>query len=143
MSTVRLSIKRKSGLFHLESENKQGNLVVTDGSPEIGGEGKGVRPMELLLSALGSCSAIDVILILGKQRQQLDDIQIDIEAEKVSVDHHSEFKKIHMLFRLYGQIKEAKARKAIELSLDEYCSVAHALKKTSEITYDLQIINAE
>jgi len=143
MSIVRLSIKRKSGLFHLETENEQGNRVSTDGAPSIGGEGHGVRPMELLLSSLGSCSAIDVVLILGKQRQQLDDIQIDVEAEKISVNHHSEFKKIHMLFRLFGKIKEEKARKAIELSLDEYCSVAQVLKKTSEITYDLEIINAE
>ncbi len=142
MDVVKISQERVSGLYHLRSVNEQGMTVETDGSPAIGGEGLGVRPMELLLAALGSCSTIDVVLILKKQRQQLVDIKVDITAEKEKVDHHSEYKRIHLTFKLMGRIKPEKAKKAIELSLDEYCSVAMALKKTSIITYDFEILEA-
>jgi putative redox protein len=139
MSRVEFSIRRRSGEFHLEGKNSVGNMVLTDGSPDIGGTGLGARPMELLLASLGSCSAIDVILILKKQRQKLADIKIDISAERIDVDHHSEFKTIHLFFHLYGDIKEAKAKTAIELSLYDYCSVAQILNKTAKITYQFDI----
>ena len=99
----------------------------------------GARPMELLLMSLASCSSIDIILILQKQRQQLEDIRIEVEAERTSVGKHSEFSHIHMNFLLTGKIKPEKARKAIDLSLDTYCSVAQILKKTASISYDFSI----
>ncbi|MCB0687418.1 MAG: OsmC family protein [Saprospiraceae bacterium] len=139
MSKVYLSLARKSGEFHLQSTNSAGNTVDTDGSPDIGGQGNGLRPMELLLASLSSCSAIDIILIMKKQRQVLDDIKIDVEAERVNVGNHSEFSKIHLTFHFYGEVKEEKAKRAIDLSLDHYCSVAQILKKTAEITYDFDI----
>lgn len=139
MSNVRLSLERKSGEFHLQSTNSAGSVVDTDGAPDIGGQGKGLRPMELLLASLASCSAIDIILIMKKQRQTLDDIKIDVSAERVSVENHSEFASIHMSFHFYGQIRESKAKRAIDLSLDDYCSVAQILKKTAKITYDFDI----
>ncbi len=140
MSEVTVKTERISGTYHLKSTNASGNMVETDGSPDIGGEGKGARPMELLLMSLASCSVIDVILILKKQRQTLDDIKVDITAQRHSVENHSEYSSIHMHFSLYGQIKEQKAQKAIDLSLDEYCSVAQILKKSATITADFTIL---
>ena len=123
----------------MTSLNADGKSIETDGSPAIGGEGKGVRPMELLLAALGSCSTIDIVLILGKQRQKLDDIKVEIEAQREKEGNYSIFKSIHLKFDLFGTIKEEKAKRAIELSMNEYCSVAMALRKTSEISYEFQI----
>ncbi|MCB0667131.1 MAG: OsmC family protein [Saprospiraceae bacterium] len=139
MSNVKLSLTRKSGKFHLESTNEDGSSVDTDGSPDIGGQGNGLRPMELLLAGLASCSAIDIVLIMEKQRQQLEDIRIDVNANRVKVGNHSEYSTIHMSFHFYGSIKDEKAQRAIDLSLDEYCSVAQILKKTAKITYDFDI----
>lgn len=139
MSKVQLSLARKSGEFHMESTNQAGNTINTDGAPDIGGQGKGLRPMELLLASLASCSAIDIILIMKKQRQKLDDIKIDVKAERISVDRHSEFSNIHMSFHFFGEVKEEKAKRAIDLSLDEYCSVAQILNKTAKISYDFDI----
>lgn len=139
MSKVKLSVRRKSGEFHLESINENGNIAHTDGAPDIGGQGKGLRPMEMLLASLASCSAIDIILIMKKQRQQLDDIKIDVDADRITVGNHSEFETIHLSFHFYGKIKEEKAKRAIDLSLDEYCSVAQILNKTAKITYDFDI----
>ena len=139
MADVQLSLRRKSGEFHLESKNSNGNTIDTDGSPDIGGQGKGLRPMELLLASLASCSAIDIILILKKQRQQLDDVKIDVIAERVTVGNHSEFASIHLFFHFYGNMKQEKVKRAIDLSLDDYCSVAQILKKTARISYDFDI----
>ncbi len=139
MDVVKISQERVSGLYHLKTVNAEGKSLETDGSPSIGGSGQGMRPMELLLAALGSCSTIDVLLILKKQRQNLTDIKVDITAERVKVKRHSEFKHIHLDFTLTGDVKPEKAKKAIELSLEEYCSVAMALKKLSEITYQFEI----
>lgn len=134
MATTKIEVTRTSGLYHLTSTNEHGNSVESDGSPEIGGDGKGIRPMEMMLASLASCSTIDVVLILNKQRQQLDDIKITVEAEKEKMDTYSRYSKIHLHFDLYGKIKDAKAKQAIDLSLEKYCSVAMALKATSEIT---------
>lgn len=139
MAEVKINVVRKSGLYHFESTNETGQSVVTDGSVDIGGEGKGMRPMEMLLASLASCSSIDVVLILKKQRQQLEDIKVQVTAEKEKVDSHSVFKKIHLHFILRGKIKDEKAKQAVDLSLEKYCSVAMALSKSSEITASYEI----
>ena len=140
MEIVKISQERISGLYHMKSMNAQGKAIETDGSPAIGGENLGMRPMELLLAALGSCSTIDIVLILKKQRQQLEDLKVEITAEKEKIEDHSEFRNIHLDFQFYGQVKPEKAKRAIDLSLDKYCSVAMTLKKTSTITYDFKIL---
>ncbi len=139
MAIISMTLERKSGDFHMEVRNGDGVALLTDGSPDIGGQGKGVRPMELLLAALASCSSIDVVLILKKQRQQLDDIKVHITGDRVSVLKHSEYRHIHLHFEIHGKVSEPRARKAIEMSLGTYCSVAQILKKTATISYDLVI----
>ncbi|MBX2815306.1 MAG: OsmC family protein [Saprospiraceae bacterium] len=134
-----LNLERTSGLYHLTATNESGNQVMTDGSEGIGGEGKGMRPMEMLLASLAGCSTIDVVLILKRQRQDLQDIKIKVEAEKEKVESHSVFKTIHLHFDLYGEVKEKKAEQAISLSMEKYCSVAMALNKTSTITSSFSI----
>ncbi len=143
IQTIRISQRRGHGKFHLVSTNAHGAEVETDGSPAIGGAGHGARPMELVLMALGSCSTIDVVLILEKQRQTLDDIKVEITAEREQLEKYSEYRKIHLDFTLNGQIKPEKARKAIDLSIKEYCSVAMLLRHTAEITYDFSIISSD
>ena len=96
--------------------------VHIDGSPEIGGEGLGVRPMELVLFALGSCSVFDLSVILKKQRQQIDDIQVEVEGKRRD-EIPTIFTNIHIAFTLKGEIDAAKAAKAAELAVKKYCSV--------------------
>lgn len=137
---MEVHIKRKSGLFHLESHNKDGLSVETDASESIGGTNKGVRPMEMVLMSMGSCSAIDVIMILNKQKQPLDDIQIRITAEREENKVPSLFTQIDIHFKLIGNIDTKKAQRAVELSMDKYCSVAQILNKTAAIKYSFEII---
>ncbi len=137
---MQIKIKRIKAPFHLQAENEAGNTVLTDASPKIGGEGQGMRPMELLLSGIGSCSAIDIIEISRKQKQDLADIQVQVQAERQADQVPSLFSKIHLHYQLFGEnLDEEKAQKAIQLSVEKYCSVARILEKTAQITYSFEL----
>ena len=127
MSKIELS--RVKGDFGFEATDEQGHILRMDSSPESGGWDFGVRPMQTLLMGLGGCSAIDVIAILKKQRQQVTDYKMIINGEREKGVEPSLWKDINIEFHLYGSIDEDKAAKAVELSINKYCSVAATLKK--------------
>lgn len=95
--------------------------------------------MELLLTALASCSTMDLVPILEKQRQRLDDIEIEVEGTRRDATP-SPFSRIHLRFLLTGEIDEVRAGKAISLSVEKYCSVAETLSPEVEITHSFKII---
>lgn len=123
----------------MEARNEDGVAIQMDASPDIGGENKGFRPMQLLLAAVGGCSSIDIILILKKQKQEIESFEVEVEGEKEKSEDHSIWKNIILHFKMKGKIDYAKAEKAIQLSLDKYCSVAKTLEPTANITYQLTI----
>lgn len=135
-----MTLKRVDDAFHMEATNENGNVTYTDGSPEIGGSNKAMRPMQLMLVGLGGCSSIDIIHLLKKQRQPLDDIQVDINAEREKDKVPSLFTKIHIHYRLYGDLEEKKVERAVRLSMEKYCSVAKILEKGAEIVWDWEIL---
>lgn len=139
---MRIDLSRRNNAVHLEASNEDGQTVSIDGAPSVGGENLGMRPMQLLLSALGGCSTIDVIQILKKQRQPLEDIHVRIDGDRQKDVTPSLFEKIHVHFTLKGELDEKKVKRAIALSLEQYCSVAKTLEKTAEITYSFEIINS-
>lgn len=123
----------------MQACNDDGVTIQMDGSPDIGGENLGFRPMQLLLAAVGGCSSIDIILILKKQKQVIDSFEVEVEGEKETVEEHSVWKNIVLHFKIKGQVEFEKAERAIKLSLDKYCSVAKTLEPTAKITYKLSI----
>lgn len=126
---------------HMEAHNEQGGSIRIDGSTEIGGIEGGMSPMQLLLAAVAGCSTIDIIGILKKQRQELDNLHVEVDANKEKVDTYSEFKTINLNYTFSGNLEESKVERAIELSLGKYCSVSKALEKTSDISYRYEIIS--
>ncbi len=136
---MRIDIHRLDDAFHLQAVNETGNTIETDGAPDIGGGGKGMRPMQVVLAALGSCSAIDVILLLRKQRQELRDIRVSIEAEREKDQTPSLFTDIHVHYQLFGVIDDKTAERAVRLSMEKLCSVAKILEKTAKITWSYEI----
>jgi putative redox protein len=136
---MRIELKRKNQAFHFEAFNEEGQMVNMDSSPDIGGENKGVRPSQLLPMALGGCSAIDVILILQKQKQELEDIQISIDAERETGQTANTFISFHIIYKLKGNIDKGKAERAVALSMEKYCSVARTLSKTAKITWEVDL----
>lgn len=124
-----IELKRVSGNFGFEANDENGHTVKMDSSPESGGENFGVRPMQMLLMGLGGCSAIDVITILNKQRQQVTDYRMVISGDREAGKEPSLWQNINIEFHLYGDVNEDKAQKAVELSVQKYCSVAATLEK--------------
>lgn len=103
-------------------------------------EGVGMKPSELMLVALASCSAVDVVEILNKKRAGLTSLEISAEAEQEQ-DPPWTFRKIHLTYRMKGStLTEKDAAQAIELSEGKYCSVAATLKGKAEITTSLIIL---
>lgn len=137
---MKISLKRLEEPYHFEAENESGNRVHIDASPAIGGLGKGARPMELLLMGLASCSAIDIISILKKQRQTVRDFTADVNGEREQGKEASVFTAIHIHFKAYGEIEKDRLETAIHLSLDKYCSAAKTLEKTAKITHSYEIL---
>jgi len=138
---IKIELSRLNDGFHMEAENEQGNVVQMDASPDIGGTNQGMRPMQLLLAAMGGCSSIDVINILKKQKQPLKDIKVTITGEREKDAVPSLYTEVHAHFRLFGNLDPDKAQKAVSLSVDKYCSVAKTLEKTAKVTYSVEIIN--
>lgn len=136
---MQIKIERVSGNFHLEAKNENGNVVHMDGSEKIGGENKGVRPMEMLLMALGGCSTIDIISILNKMKQTLADIKIEIVGEREEGTEPSLFKNIAVKFICTGEVENDKLIRAVDLSMQKYCSVAKTLESTAAIKYTIEL----
>ncbi|MEI5983603.1 UNVERIFIED_CONTAM: yhfA [Trichonephila clavipes] len=137
---MKVHLSRQNDAVHFEASSELSSVKVNiDGPDSIGGEGKGVRPMELVLMALGSCSVFDLTTILQKQRQDLQDIQVEVTGDRRE-EIPNIFTKIHIAFRLKGDIDEAKAQKAAELAVKKYCSVHDMLAQGGvDITYSIQI----
>lgn len=124
------------------AEADSGHGIMLDGSPEIGGRNLGARPMEMVLMGLGGCTAIDVMVILGKQRQPVEDCWIELDAERADVAAPKVFTKIHVHYVVKGSGLDPKqVERAVKLSADKYCSVSAMLKNSVDITYDFEIRN--
>ena len=95
--------------------------------------------MELLLLALGACTATDVVIILEKKRQKLQSLEVICSGERAA-DPPQVWTKLNILFRLRGQLEESGVKQAIQLSEEKYCSVSATLKKTADLTWSYEIL---
>jgi putative redox protein len=136
---MKITITRIGNNFNLEARNEEGNTLQMDSSPDFGGLGKGMRPMQLLLSALGGCCAIDTISILEKQKQSLQGFEIEVNGTRESCESYSLFRNIQLHVKIRGAVDPEKADKAVRLSLEKYCSVAKTLEPTATINYSITI----
>lgn len=125
MPTIELI--RVANDYGFEAKDENGHVVKMDTSPESGGQNFGVRPMQMLLMGLGGCSAIDVLMILKKQRQNVRDYKMIIKGDREAGKEPSLWKEIVIEFHIYGEVDFEKAQKAVDLSLNKYCSVAATL----------------
>ncbi len=124
------------------AESASGHAFVMDASPEVGGRNLGPRPMEVVLMGTGACSAIDVMLILKKGRQQVTDCWCELEAERADTDPKV-FTRINFHYVVTGHsLSDARVKRAIELSKDTYCSASAMLAKTANITFDYEVREA-
>jgi putative redox protein len=122
-------------------ESGSGHTAVMDGAPDAGGRDLGVRPMEMLLLGLGGCTAFDVIDILERGREPIDDLAIEIEAERAD-EIPKVFKKITVHYIVTGTgLNPDKVDRAVKLSAEKYCSATIMLGAVAEITHDIKIVD--
>lgn len=120
-------------------ESSGGHRIIMDGPPEGGGRNLGPRPMETLLLGMGACASYDVVSILKKGRQALQDCLVEIEAERAETEPKV-FTRIHLHFILTGHgLDESRVDRAIALSAEKYCSASIMLGKTADISHSFEI----
>ncbi|WP_046574711.1 OsmC family protein [Spirosoma radiotolerans] len=137
--TMHVELVRVDNAFHFEALGTSGVAQHMDAATDIGGHNAGARPMEMLLMGLAGCSAIDVVLILQKQKQVIDDFRMKVDGLREKDATPSPFKKIHITYLLKGQLDEVKVKRAIDLSMDKYCSATAQFRPSTDITYSFEI----
>lgn len=136
---MEINLIRKNNKFNFEAQNPGGQTVELDAKPEIGGEGKGFRPMEMLLVGLGGCSGIDVVNVLTKQKEPLNDIKINIKATRKDQEMPPIFDVINIHFDLYGGLNVQKVERALALTFEKYCSVSNILERSATLNFTYEI----
>ena len=126
--------------FLAESGSGHGHLLGT--STGIDGRRLSASAMEFLLMGTGGCAAWDVVDILEKGRQSIENVEVEMEAER-SDDLPKVFTKVHLHFVVTGQkVSPSKVERAIALSAEKYCSASAMMAKTAEVTHDFEIREA-
>ncbi len=139
--SVAIELRQKQGPYQFECVNAAGKSCVIDGPTSIGGGEDGLRPMELVLMGLAGCSTFDVINILRKQRQEIQDLRVKAEGDRADTEPKV-YTKIRLVFEAVGQVDPVKLKKAVDLSMEKYCSVSAMLGKTAEITWESKVVEA-
>lgn len=136
---MNISLQLKDKPFVLEAKNPEGNTVMMDASPDIGGKNQGVRPTELLLMGIAGCSGIDILSILAKQKQNVDSFQVNVSGDKEKIEFTNLLTKIHVEYSFTGELDPEKILRAIELSLGKYCSVSKTVEKVAAISFGFKL----
>lgn len=133
-----------AGKAKFVAKSGSGHQITMDGPPDHGGENQGPRPMEMLLLGLGGCSTFDVVSILQKSRQDIVDVDVNIDAERADAVP-SVFTKIHLQFLVKGRkLKEAQVKRAVTLSAEKYCSASIMLEQAGvEVSHSYVIEEVE
>ena len=100
---------------------------------------KAPGPIELLLMALGACTATDIVSVLKKKRQKLESLEVICSGERAAKPP-SVWTKLEVVYRLRGKIEAVAVEHAIELSEGKYCSVSAMLQKTAKLTWRYEIL---
>ncbi len=115
-----------------------GHELIADAGEKSGGHNKGPRPMELMLSGLAGCTGIDVVLILKKMKTELEDFEMEVDAERAE-ETPKRFTKIHIKYKFKGKkLDERKVERAINLSEKKYCSASNSLNAEITSSYEIE-----
>tara|TARA_R110001583_G_scaffold160872_1_gene312792 strand:- start:74751 stop:75170 length:420 start_codon:yes stop_codon:yes gene_type:complete len=133
--TNKIEVSWKGNML-FESVAPEGNVMI-DAAEEVGGQGKGLRPKAMMLTALAGCSAMDVASLLKKMRAEVDDFKIEVVAN-LTDEHPKVYDKVHIIFKFYGSdFKKDKIEKTVNLSVERYCGVIEMFRKFSEVTTEI------
>ena len=140
---MKIHLKRINETVLFEACNARGHTVRIEGSRSIGGTDSAPSPTEFLIMSHASCTAIDVIELLKKMRQPLIHLEIEAEAQRAENEVPHVFRTIHLHYKIYGEVADEKAGKAISMSIEKYCTVSKMIDHVAKITHSYEILKAE
>jgi putative redox protein len=136
--TVNATVRLAGGM-KFTAKADSGHEISMDGPEEHGGSDSAPRPMELILMGLGGCTAMDAISILRKKKQDITGLEINLKGARAE-SHPMRYENVELEFVVRGRrVDEKAAKRAIELSMDKYCSVKFTLERETEIKYTYKI----
>lgn len=122
------------GDFRFDGTARGGSITVIDGNSE-----SGTAPVDLMLQSVGACAATDVVDILKKSRQEVLGMAVEVEATRRE-EHPRYVKRLDFRFRIKGPVDQKKAERAVDLSLEKYCSVFHTFRMDIQLDVEVKII---
>jgi putative redox protein len=138
---ARIHLKQIDQDYQFITSDEAGQTMTMDIPVDQGGHGNGVRPMQALLSALGGCSGVDIVMILKKQKETIENFEMIIDGERQLGKEPALWETIHIVFKLKGSMTQERAEKACALSIEKYCSVAATLRAAGAvITWAVEIL---
>ncbi|MEX2483347.1 MAG: OsmC family protein [Brumimicrobium sp.] len=136
---MQINITKTNENVLFKIENPTGESTFIDGSEEFGGVNGGMRPMEMLLASIATCSAFEVVRILKKQKQTITDFKIEVNGVRTKKGTSSPFSSIDILFMIRGQVELKKAERAVAISTEKYCSVRASLDPSIEVSHRVKV----
>ncbi len=130
---MRVEIQRMNENYGMEARNETGNSIIIDSNKTDGGNDLGFRPMQMLLAAMGGCSSIDVVTILKKQKLEPFDLRVVVDGERDMGKDANLWKTVHAHFIIKGNVPKEKAERAVQLSMEKFCSVSLTLQAAGAV----------
>ncbi|MBM7854858.1 putative redox protein [Desulfohalotomaculum tongense] len=127
------------GNLKFTATDEAGHSITMDAPVQAGGENTAPSPLTLVLMSLAGCSSIDIVTILSKMKVKVERFNIEVDGRRAE-QHPKIFTDINVFFKFSGEdIPRDKVERAIGLSVEKYCSVAHMLNKACNINYVYEI----
>ncbi|MCX7361892.1 MAG: OsmC family protein [Alphaproteobacteria bacterium] len=122
------------------AEAGSGHTFTMDGAPDVGGRNLASRPMEVVLMGMGSCTAIDVVSMLKKQRQDIEGVEVSLVAERAE-EHPKVFTSVKLVYTVRGRkLNRSLIERAVSLSDEKYCSATAMVRGSAEITHEIVLV---
>jgi putative redox protein len=122
------------------AEGGSGHTLTMDGAPDIGGRNVASRPMEVVLMGMGGCTAIDVVSMLRKQRQDIEGVEVSLSAERAT-EHPMVFTEVKLVYTVRGRkLNKALVERAVSLSDEKYCSATAMIKKSAKVSHEVVLV---
>lgn len=137
---MKMIVQSQQGGQFTTATDEYGNSINFYVPESAGGAGQGFRPMQGLIASLGGCASIDVLLVLHKQKQPVEDLRVEIEGERVPNTEPALWQTVNIVFYIKGAVDPEKANRAVELSMTKYCSVAETLRQAgAALTWEVRL----
>ena len=122
------------------AEGGSGHTITMDGAADIGGRNLASRPMEVMLMGMGGCTAIDVVSMLKKQRQEIEGVEVSLSGERAG-GHPMVYTEVKVVYTVRGRkLNRALVERAVSLSDEKYCSATAMFKKTAKVTHEVVLV---